>query len=60
MLDDLAKQGATVATSPIEAGKDVDVVITMLPAGQHVKDVYLGKDCQAGLLDSVGKNATGR
>ena len=56
VLDDLAKQGATVATSPIEAGKDVDMVITMLPAGQHVKDVYLGKDGQAGLLDSVGKN----
>jgi 3-hydroxyisobutyrate dehydrogenase len=54
VLDDLAKQGANVATSPVDASKEVDMVITMLPAGQHVKDVYLGKDGNQGLLDVVG------
>ncbi len=63
VLDDIAKQGATVATSPIEASKNVDMVITMLPAGQQVKAIYLGNpsqlDCEQqdskdqGLLDTV-------
>ena len=56
VLDDLAKQGANVATSPVDASKEVDMVITMLPAGQHVKEVYLGKDGNQGLLDVVGKD----
>ena len=55
-VDDLAKQGANVATSPVDANKEVDMVITMLPAGQHVKEVYLGKDGNQGLLDVVGKD----
>lgn len=63
VLDDIAKQGATIATSPIEASKNVDMVITMLPAGQQVKAIYLGNpsqlDCEQqdsknqGLLDTV-------
>ena len=52
----LPKQGANVATSPVDASKEVDMVITMLPAGQHVKEVYLGKDGNQGLLDVVGKD----
>mgnify|MGYP000011635935 FL=1 len=56
VLDDLAKQGANVATSPVDASKEVDMVITMLPAGQHVKEVYLGKDGNQGLLDVVSKD----
>ncbi len=32
--------GATGASSTEEAVRDVDAVITMLPAGQHVRDVY--------------------
>ncbi len=35
------EQGMTPAASAAEACKDADVVITMLPAGQHVRDVYL-------------------
>lgn len=34
------EQGMTGASSAAEAAKDVDVIITMLPAGQHVRDVY--------------------
>lgn len=35
------EQGMKPAASAGEACKDADVVITMLPAGQHVRDVYL-------------------
>lgn len=39
-LAELEALGATVAPSVSDAAKDVDVVITMLPTGNHVKDVY--------------------
>ncbi|MBY0563081.1 MAG: 3-hydroxyisobutyrate dehydrogenase [Hyphomonadaceae bacterium] len=35
------EQGMSGAASAAEAVKDADIVITMLPAGQHVSDVYL-------------------
>ena len=35
--------GAEVAARPAEAARNVDAVVTMLPAGQHVRDVYLGE-----------------
>ncbi len=34
------EQGMKPASSAAEAAKDVDVIITMLPAGAHVRDVY--------------------
>jgi len=34
------EQGMSGAASAADAVKDADVVITMLPAGQHVRDVY--------------------
>jgi 3-hydroxyisobutyrate dehydrogenase len=38
----LAGAGVAVTSSASEAAKDVEAVITMLPAGQHVRDTYLG------------------
>ena len=35
--------GALAASSPAEAASEVEAVITMLPAGQHVRTVYLGE-----------------
>jgi 3-hydroxyisobutyrate dehydrogenase len=49
-LEALAKAGGTVASSAAEAVRGASVVITMLPAGQHVRDVYLH---QGGLIDVV-------
>lgn len=46
----LADQGAKAATSVADAGKDVDVVITMLPSSPHVRNVYSPR---GGLLESV-------
>ena len=44
--------GATLAASPRAAAEGAEVVITMLPAAQHVKSVYLGDD---GVLAGVAK-----
>src|SRR5690606_38475582 len=44
-VDELVKAGATAAASPKDAaGKADQAVITMLPAGAHVKAVYEGDD----------------
>ena len=36
--------GASAASSGAEAAKSADIVVTMLPAGKHVKAVYYGDD----------------
>ncbi len=41
MLDPVVSAGAARAGSANDAVKEADVVITMLPAGQHVRSVYL-------------------
>ena len=43
----LTTSGGTRANSAAEACRDAEIVITMLPAGEHVRDVYLG---DAGVL----------
>ena len=42
--------GGTAAKNVIDASSDIDVIITMLPAGKEVRDVYLG---EAGILAST-------
>ena len=39
-LDRAASHGCTTAASAAAACKDADVVVTMLPAGKHVSEVY--------------------
>ena len=39
----LVGSGAEAADSPGLAAREVDFVISMLPAGQHVREVYLGE-----------------
>ena len=46
----LASAGVQPAQSAAEATRDADVVITMLPAGEHVREVWLN---QGGLIDAV-------
>jgi 3-hydroxyisobutyrate dehydrogenase len=36
--------GGTVAQSPSQAANGADIIVTMLPAGAHVRGVYLGED----------------
>ena len=48
----LQQAGASVADSPKDAASNAQVVISMLPAGQHVHSVYLGDN---GLLAELPK-----
>jgi len=50
-LDKLAADGGKAASSLTEAVKGNEVVITMLPAGRHVAEVYLG---DGGIVRSAG------
>ncbi|MGP4952838.1 3-hydroxyisobutyrate dehydrogenase [Psychrobacter sp. T6-1] len=54
-LDRLQSAGARVADSPKDAARDVQVVITMLPAGKHVHAVYLDSEESNGLLSVLPK-----
>ena len=49
----VASEGAQVCNSALETCQGADAVITMLPAGQHVRSLYLGSDKKTGLLDSL-------
>lgn len=49
-LQALIAAGGKIASSAADAAKDADVVITMLPAGEHVRDVWLH---QGGLIEAV-------
>lgn len=51
----LQQAGASVASSPIEAARNAQVVISMLPAGKHVHSVYLGENGSNGLLTALPK-----
>ncbi|HYG85203.1 MAG TPA: 3-hydroxyisobutyrate dehydrogenase [Azospirillum sp.] len=53
-LDKARETGVTTAASAAEAVRSAEVVITMLPAGQHLRDVYTGS---GGVLAAVGKGA---
>ena len=48
----IVEAGAEAAASASDATKGVDAVITMLPAGQHVRDIYLGAE---GLIASASR-----
>lgn len=54
-LAQLREAGAKIAQSPaaVAGGVTVEAVITMLPASQHVRSVYLGRE---GILEAVAKN----
>lgn len=54
-LEQLEQAGATVAGSARAAAKEVDYVVSMLPAGKHVAATYLGDD---GLLASLDAATT--
>ena len=53
-LEKLASNGGVVAASVADAVGDAEFVITMLPAGEHVHEVWLGA---GGILDALrGRN----
>ncbi len=50
VLAALEAAGGKIATSAAEAAKGASVVITMLPAGEHVREVWLH---QGGLIEAI-------
>ena len=57
-LDDFAKVGGVAVSSATAAVIGAEVVISMLPAGQHVASLYLGdEEAQGGLLNLITKTA---
>jgi 3-hydroxyisobutyrate dehydrogenase len=57
-LDDFAKVGGVAVSSASAAVIGAEVVISMLPAGQHVASLYLGdEEAQGGLLKLITKAA---
>lgn len=53
-LERIAGDGATAAGSPAEAARGADVVITMLPNGEHVEAALLG---ESGIADAMRSDA---
>jgi 3-hydroxyisobutyrate dehydrogenase len=53
-LDTVAAAGATAAASAAEAVKGCEIVVTMLPAGEHVRAVYTG---EGGVIGAAEKGA---
>jgi len=51
-VEKFAEAGGKAADSVGSTAKDVEIVVTMLPAGQHVRDVYLGS---GGVLSVAGR-----
>lgn len=51
-VTELATAGARPAASPSEASKGAEMIVTMLPAGEHSRAVYLGPD---GLIARAAK-----
>jgi len=52
LMEQFAKGGGGKAASVAEAASGVDTVVTMLPAGAHVRDVYTGDN---GVLGAAAK-----
>ena len=52
-MQTLESEGASRAASAEAAARGAEVIISMLPAGAHVKGLYLGRDGAPGLFDSV-------
>ncbi|WP_416140548.1 3-hydroxyisobutyrate dehydrogenase [Halomonas sp. HK25] len=49
----LESEGAKRGESAEAAAKGAEVIISMLPAGAHVKGLYLGRNGEPGLLDTL-------
>lgn len=53
-VNELVQKGASATQTPADAAKDADIVITMLPNGDIVRQVLLGED---GVCKTLPRNA---
>ena len=56
VLNELASKGAHAADNANACATNADILISMLPAGKHVKSLYLGTDEQSGLIKVLSKS----
>ncbi|KPZ53413.1 3-hydroxyisobutyrate dehydrogenase [Pseudoalteromonas sp. P1-25] len=56
VLNELANKGAHAAENAKACASNADILISMLPAGKHVKSLYLGNNDDSGLINVLGKN----
>lgn len=52
-----ARDGIVIAEDAAGAASEADVVITMLPSGSHLLDVYRGTPRSSGVLDAAPSNS---
>lgn len=52
-IEKLVKLGARKAATVAEAARNADIVVTMLPATQHVEAVVLGTE---GVLENISRS----
>ena len=57
-MDAARAAGVTVVDSPVAAVREAQVVITMFPSGQHVRQAYTGDDAAPGLLTAAPAGTT--
>lgn len=56
VVNKLASKGAKAAVDAKQCATNADVLISMLPAGKHVKSLYLGNNDDSGLINVLSKN----
>ena len=56
VVSELASQGAKAGVDAAQCATNADVLISMLPAGKHVKSLYLGNNDNNGLIEVLSKN----
>ena len=56
VVNELASQGAKAGVDAAQCATNADVLISMLPAGKHVKSLYLGNSDNNGLIEVLSKN----
>ena len=52
-VNDLNSNGCIGCSNIVDTVSNVEIVITMLPEGSHVRDVYLGSN---GVIENANKN----
>ncbi len=56
VLNELASKGAHSAENANACATNADILISMLPAGKHVKSPHLGNKHDRGLITVLSKN----
>ncbi|MEM5515200.1 3-hydroxyisobutyrate dehydrogenase [Pseudoalteromonas sp. AS84] len=56
VVNELASKGAKAAVDAKQCATNADVLISMLPAGKHVKSLYLGNNDDSGLINGLSNN----